>query len=491
MGIFAAQDEATTCPQLLFTTKNSEYQTIALIGDFLTLPLYQEISNTGEDCLNLAISRPAGTHAGDGLPVLVWIYGGGFEFGSTTIYDPTSLINSSVSMGMPILYVAMNFRSGAFGFLTGSEVLKDGSANLGLLDQRLALEWIADNIESFGGDPSKVTLWGVSSGSISVFYQVALFSGNNTYKGKPLFHGAIMDSGSIAPAGPIDDEKGQGLYDEVVAAAGCSSANDTLTCLRELDYPDFHRASNSIRTTTSYASLAVPYVPRPDGRVLADSPDRLVRENKYASVPFIVGDQEDEGTFFALFQSNITTTDEIVQYFKQFYFLHATEQQLKDLVGTYQTQTLDGSPFRTGHKNMIYPQFKRLAAIMGDFAFTLTRRVFLHFASMVKPTVPSWSYLASYRHGTPVVGTFHATDVIQVFWGNPPNYPSHAIRSYYFSFAHHQDPNTGSPEYPEWPQWKDGHELMWFFRTHSELLKDDFRNDSYGVLLENLDSFRL
>src|SRR3954470_20019209 len=102
------------------------------------------------------------------------------------MYDGTSLIASSLSEGKPIIFVAVNYRVGGFGFLAGKEILKDGSANLGLLDQRLGLQWVADNIAAFGGDPSKVTIWGESAGSISVLDQMALYDGDNTYKGKPL-----------------------------------------------------------------------------------------------------------------------------------------------------------------------------------------------------------------------------------------------------------------------------------------------------------------
>ncbi len=149
-----------------------------------------------------------------------WIYGGGFETGSAQSYNGSLLITQSVARGKPIIFVAVNYRLGAFGFLGGSEVLADGAANLGLLDQRMGLEWVVDNIAGFGGDPAAVTIWGESSGSISVFDQLALFDGNNTYKGRPLFRGAIMDSGSITPTEPADGVKAQGMFDRVVEAAG-------------------------------------------------------------------------------------------------------------------------------------------------------------------------------------------------------------------------------------------------------------------------------
>jgi triacylglycerol lipase len=314
------------------------------------------------------------------------------------MYDGASLVEESISDGQPIVWVAVNYRVGGFGFMPGKEILADGSSNLGLLDQRLGLQWVADNIAAFGGDPTKVTIWGESAGAISVLDQMALYNGNITYKGNPLFRGAIMDSGSIVPADPVDCPKGQVVYDTVVAAAGCSAATDTLTCLRDLDYTDFLNAANAVPGILSYSSVALSYLPRPDGTVLTASPDILVSEGKYAPVPFIIGDQEDEGTIFALFQDNITTSAELVTYLQKYFFNHATTAEITALVATYPGDASDGSPFNTSILWELYPEFKRLAAILGDLTFTLTRRLFLEVHTTLRPDVPTWVSSSFFLH---------------------------------------------------------------------------------------------
>lgn len=226
-----------------------------------------------------------------------------------------------------------------------------------------------------------------------------------------------MNSGSIVPADPVDCPKGQDIYDTVVAAAGCASSSNTLGCLRTVPYATLLNATNSVSGLLSYSSIALSYLPRPDGVVLTASPEVLIASGRYAKVPFIIGSQEDEGTLFALFQSNITTKAQLVTYLNTLFFNSASKTQLEELVATYPETIIDGSPFRSGILNQIYPQFKRLAAILGDLTFTLTRRSFMNVANRVAPDVPSWSYMSSYDLGTPILGTFHGSDLLQVFFG--------------------------------------------------------------------------
>jgi carboxylesterase type B len=477
------------CPQFFFSVDKFNIPTNVL-GTILNTPLFQTVTNAGEDCLTVNVQRPTGTKADAKLPVLFWIFGGGFELGATSMYDGTSLVADSVAQRKPVIFVAVNYRVGGFGFLPGKEVLADGSANLGLLDQRLGLQWVADNIAAFGGDPDKVTIWGESAGSISVMDQMLLYDGDISYKGKPLFRGGIMNSGSIVPAQPVDSNKAQAIYNTVVKEAGCSGSSDTLTCLRTTPYNKLLQACNSVPGILGYSTVNLSYLPRPDGKAITASPEELVTQGKYAKVPFIVGDQEDEGTLFGLFTPNLTTTAEVSEYLSTVFFDEATTAQVNGLVDTYQTITEDGSPFRTGLLNNFYPQFKRVSAVLGDVTFTISRRLFLESASAVNPGVPSWSYLSTYDYGTPILGTFHASDLLQVFYGVLPNNAARSIRGYYYSFVYNLDPNEGN-DLAEWPQWSKSKKLMNFGALSNGLLNDDFRKDTAEWLKVNVGSLRV
>ncbi|KAM0257728.1 hypothetical protein ACHAQJ_004179 [Trichoderma viride] len=452
-----------------------------------------EISTTHtEDCLTISVQRPHGYTAGAGLPVLFWIFGGGFVAGSTAGFDATLLIETGVLHKQPFIFVAVNYRVGAWGFMPGKEILEEGSGNAGLLDQRMGLEWVADNIESFGGDPDKVTIWGESSGAISVFDQLVLYDGNATYNGKPLFRGAIMNSGSITPIDPLDTRKGQVVYDTVVKAAGCDGDSDTLSCLRGLKNDEFSEAANSVPGIFSYQSLALSYLPRPDGRVLTDSPDVLARAGKFHHVPMILGNQEDEGTIFSLFQQDMGTTAKIVKYLSDYYFETATEAQVTDFVNTYSTNVWDGSPYRTLFAFQTYPGKKRIASILGDIVFNLIRRVTLQILSDVSPNLPTWAYFSSYNYD-PIfgaLGTSHGSDIAVLFKQKNDKYPTISGRTYYINFLYNLDPNVGTHSDVFWPEWKVGNQLLHFNAHNNSLLEDTYRNSSYAYMFNHIDSLR-
>ncbi|KAK1622245.1 carboxylesterase [Colletotrichum phormii] len=494
----ATTEQPESCPQFILQPDfGSPLIPPDLLDKVLNLNILKNLAVGQEDCLSINVQRPAGTKEGDKLPVMYWIFGGGFELGSTSMYNGAGLVAEGMSTGKPFVFVAVNYRVGAWGFMPGKDLMQEGSSNAGLLDQRMGLEWVQDNIASFGGDPDKVTLWGESAGAISIFSQLTLYNGNITRNGKALFRGAIMNSGSAVPTDPMDSPKATKVYDTVLSAAGCAGAADRLKCLRDLSYDDMRKAANSVPGFLSYSSVALSYLPRPDGKNIVSSPEVFATSGKLPKVPFILGDQEDEGTLFALFQPNITRTREVEGYLSELYFNNASPQQIKELVGTYGPRPSEGSPFRTAGFNEVRPQFKRLAAILGDTVFTLTRRAVFNISQTVQPEVNTWSYLASYDYGTPVLGTFHGSDLLQVFYGIKPNYAASATRAYYFNFAYNLDPNdssggTGKAKMNliDWPKWRDGNKMMHMMANNADLIDDEFRQDSFNFLLNNVEKLR-
>lgn len=508
-GAYKATKNKNICPQFIASTTDGNSLLPQFFATLINSPIFQKpVLAASEDCLYLNIHRPVGAKEGDDLPVLFYIYGGGFQLGWNSMYDGTPWVKKSVELGKPMIVVTVAYRIGGFGFLPGREIQEEGSSNAGLLDQRLGLQWVADNIRAFGGDPARVTIWGESAGAWSVFDQMALYSGDNTHNGEALFRGAIMNSGSFLAADATDCPKAQGIYDkvcfsapgersrlislQVVDSAGCSAAADTLQCLRNLDYNSLLNATSSVPAMLGYQSLSLAYLPRPDGVALAESPDQLALKNKVAKVPYIAGSQEDEGTLFALFQSSITTEKLLVDYLGSVFFPNGSKHVLEEFVSLYANTSKDGAPFRTGNRWDVYPEFKRLAAIIGDHEFSLSRRIFLEASESMSPDVPTWSYMSSYDHGTPVLGTFHGSDLLQVFFGILPNYASDAFHAYYISFVNSLDPNDGNDgKYSHWPQWSESHRLLNMYADHSELIPDDFRREAAAFLKDNIQNFRL
>lgn len=107
--------------------------------DSIVNTLFGVVFPDSEDCLTINVVRPAGISATAKLPVVAWIFGGGFQLGSPSMYDGSSIVSRSVALGQPVIYVSMNYRVSAFGFLAGKEVKDAKVGNLGLQDRTSAL----------------------------------------------------------------------------------------------------------------------------------------------------------------------------------------------------------------------------------------------------------------------------------------------------------------------------------------------------------------
>ncbi|CAN6649830.1 hypothetical protein TRVA0_024S00474 [Trichomonascus vanleenenianus] len=458
---FQALNFGHSCPSMdLMKEIWRVLSTIPIIKD-VHLPMFNTTNpqmtsdSPDEDCLTLNVFRPKGTTDQSKLPIMLWIYGGGFEAGSSSGTDPTRILEESANLGMPIMFVTINYRIAGYGFMAGKELAQDNSTNLGLLDQRLALEWVADNIANFGGDPDKVTIAGESAGSMSVAHHMYMYDGDHTYKGKPLFRGAIMLSGSAVPSLPVDSAPAQDVFNRVVNSANCTNAPDKLECLRALPAAKFDEAQNSVPSMVSHSSLALSYCPRPGDKAFSELSFDLITEGKMAKVPFIIGDLEDEGTCFAVASLNVTSEATFNSYL-QGLMTHLSSQTMKVVDQLYPSNAADGSPFRTGPANALTGQFKRMAALLGDIAFQWPRRLMLEHAP---PHLPVYSYIGTHGYGNPILGSNHGADLPFLFDRDDINSASRAYRRYFIAFVVTQNPNINSTLLP-WPPYSSDRNIM-------------------------------
>ncbi|KAJ7205224.1 Alpha/Beta hydrolase protein [Mycena pura] len=401
--------------------------------DYVANSAFAVLFPSDEDCLTINVIKPKTASSTSKLPVVAWIFGGGFELGSPAMYDGTAIVERSIAMGEPVIYVSMNYRLSAFGFLASKEVRAAGIGNLGLQDQRQALRWIQKYITAFGGDPAKVTIWGESAGAISVAMHMIANNGDN----EGLFRAAFMESGSPIPTGPV--ENGQKYYDAIVQEVGCSSAADTLECLRTVPFAALKAAQDASPFIFAFQSLALAWVPREDGTFLTDNPQRLVQQGKVANVPFITGDCDDEGTLFSLSTLNITTDAEFNTWIKTIWLPGATAAQLNTFASLYTDDILDGSPFDTGILNVLTPQFKRIAAFQGDGVFQAPRRFFQQTLSGKQN---QWAFLSKRLKDVPFLGSFHASDILNIYFDGE-------MTDYLVNFAGTLNPNGRTV--PNWP----------------------------------------
>jgi carboxylesterase type B len=229
---------------------------------------------------------------------MVFINGIGFYGGSTSMpdYDGTML-----ALKGDVVVVSFDYRLGPLGFLS----LDDDSArgNYGLLDQQLALQWVHDNIDAFGGDPTRVTLFGSDAGGGSI--SLHLMSPGS----KPLFRSAII--GSNVATGPYmfaDPAQLKSFGIQLAKQVDCETEStlrgrevtlaDIVQCLRGKDAEQLTRAQWSIPID---GSMSLRFLPTVDGRFLTKKPLDVVAANEFQNKSVIMGFDEDEGNFFVLY----------------------------------------------------------------------------------------------------------------------------------------------------------------------------------------------
>lgn len=252
---------------------------------------------TTEDCLFLDVVVPQnifqlasnGTNLTSGAAVLVWIYGGGYTSGEKSAYNPAGLIQASqVNDTQGIIFVSLNYRLGAFGWLSGPTLQSDGTANAGLYDQRLALQWIQDNIYKFGGDPNRVTVIGESAGGGSIMHQITAFGG---LAGPAPFQQAVLQSPGI-------QNSVSNLQQETTFRAFLSLLKvSTIEEARQLPSSALIMANILQVANSSYGLFT--FGPVVDGLFAPATPGKLLLQGSFDHrITLLLGYNADEGLLF-------------------------------------------------------------------------------------------------------------------------------------------------------------------------------------------------
>ncbi|MCJ1420544.1 hypothetical protein MMC32_006901 [Xylographa parallela] len=389
------------CPQAAIKGLN-------VLGDGSDLPLAAAVDSIvdqilapvmmggSEDCLFLdfyvpgaAVRSPSTTR----LPVIHWIFGGGYVFGSKDMlepelpfYDGTGMITQS---GNNVIFVSSNYRLGAFGFLAGTTMEEQGLPNAGLWDQRAALQWTQDNIALIGGDPTQVTVMGESAGAGSILHHLVAEGGTL----KPLFNRAIMQSPAFQPMWGRREGL-QDAYSQFETLAGCTGQG--VACLRAASSETLMTANTALNGDAVDGSFLVG--PSTDGSFIRQLPAlEFASGNYYKDLDAVlVSHVSDESTVFV--DGHIATDAEFTEWINAIFPAYTQTDGLAAAVETYYPGISSGA-------HNYSSESARVRDFIRDSSFACNARY-------LAAAYPRKTYNMQYA----VTPGWHATDLLPTFW---------------------------------------------------------------------------
>jgi para-nitrobenzyl esterase len=344
-----------------------------------------------EDCLYLNVWTPA-KRADEKLPVMVFFYGGAFgqiaPYGTMAVYNGTTLARKGV------IIVTANYRLGALGFLAhpqlDSESHYNSSGNYGILDQIAALQWVQRNIAAFGGDPSRLTIFGQSAGGESVLIHLV------SPQSRGLYSQAIVESGPFWANGPtihsvhskVDAEQFGETY---ATSLGCFGP-DVTAQMRRVSVGDLINAtpwpSSSWQLTHN-----LHFEPTIDGWILPDSVDALFALHRENPVPLMIGTNANDGTTLSA-NANMTAPEYIQFIHEQF------GPDAKAVLAQYPANSTQEVQLRLA-QIMTHYDFSDAAKFAAGSMADLNPNTYLYRYSYVLPNQPN--------------GAFHGSETLLLF----------------------------------------------------------------------------
>ncbi|KAL7652289.1 hypothetical protein ACMYSQ_009585 [Aspergillus niger] len=431
-----------------------------------------------ENCMNLNIIRPKRENEDELLPVMIWIFGGGWVQGATADprYNMSYIVRQGALNDKPVLGVSINYRVAAFGFLDSVEVMESGNTNLGLRDQRVAMHWVKQNIKAFGGDPDKITIWGESAGAYSVGAHLVTNDGDN----EGLFRAAIMESGNAVGPPYNGTDWYQPMYDQIVNATNCTTSSNTLQCLREVPFSTIYTA----------ADIGLEWFATIDGTFIKEYPQISITEGRFAKVPILHGTNTDEGVSFGT--TGVNTDAEAIQQLMASKRWVLNETQATTLLSHYPNISALGCPYGWG--NTTWPklgyEYKRYESMAGDLCMVAPRRLLSQKMKEYEEQVFAYRWDVAALNDSSTIGVAHFAEIPFVFANPVQNITplgsdparlelGNLAARMWTAFVTDLDPNGhGVSGIPHWPKYNLSDPMDFVFRlprNGSYVEKDTFR----------------